>query len=38
MSKFRISHVDLDTAAMFDELADPRAGGFVSFEGWVRNR
>ena len=38
MSKFRISSVDLDAPALFDELTDPCAGGFVSFEGWVRNR
>jgi len=28
----------VDTAALARELGDPSAGGFASFEGWVRNR
>lgn len=27
----------IDTAALTDSIRDPRAGGFASFEGWVRN-
>jgi molybdopterin synthase catalytic subunit len=38
LSKFRISKTPVDVNALKDELLDPRSGGFVSFEGWVRNR
>ena len=38
MSKFRISKTAVDVDALKKEMADPRSGGFVSFEGWVRNR
>lgn len=38
MNKFRISSTAVDPAALKKELFDPRAGGFVSFEGWVRNK
>lgn len=38
MSKFRISQTAVDVDALKKEMADPRSGGFVSFEGWVRNR
>lgn len=38
MSKFRISSQALNPEALKRELDDPRAGGFVSFEGWVRNK
>ncbi len=38
MSKFRISSDALNPEALKRELDDPRAGGFVSFEGWVRNK
>ena len=37
MNTFRFSHEPLDTAALRDTLADPACGGYVSFEGWVRN-
>jgi len=38
MSKFRISSEPTNPEALKRELDDPRAGGFVSFEGWVRNK
>lgn len=34
---FSFSHSDLDLAALRHQLADPAAGGYASFEGWVRN-
>jgi molybdopterin synthase catalytic subunit len=34
---FRFSHEPLDTAALRREMQDPACGGFVVFEGWVRN-
>ncbi|MEJ2516228.1 MAG: molybdenum cofactor biosynthesis protein MoaE [Gammaproteobacteria bacterium] len=34
---FRISSESIDAAALRDELADDSCGGFVAFEGWVRN-
>jgi molybdopterin synthase catalytic subunit len=34
---FRFSHEAIDTAAARAELLDPGAGGFVTFEGWVRD-
>ncbi|MCH2204408.1 MAG: molybdenum cofactor biosynthesis protein MoaE [Lentisphaerales bacterium] len=37
MSKFRINSQPIDAEACKKELFDPTAGGFVSFEGWVRN-
>ena len=37
MSAFRFSSGPLDTAALRESLADPAAGGFAAFEGWVRN-
>jgi len=37
MTLFRFSDVALDPAAERRELEDPACGGFVSFEGWVRN-
>jgi molybdopterin synthase catalytic subunit len=37
MIAFRISSAALDTAALRAELADPGCGGFVAFEGWVRD-
>lgn len=37
MSGFRFSAAPFDTAALRSELAHPAAGGFASFEGWVRN-
>ena len=38
MKKFRISEKAISPEALKEELFDPRAGGFVSFEGWVRNK
>jgi molybdopterin synthase catalytic subunit len=34
---FRLSSGPLDTAALRLGALDPSAGGFVAFEGWVRN-
>jgi molybdopterin synthase catalytic subunit len=33
---FSLSHTPIDTHALQAAMADRRAGGFVSFEGWVR--
>ncbi|HTT55956.1 MAG TPA: molybdenum cofactor biosynthesis protein MoaE [Opitutaceae bacterium] len=35
---FRLSPDPLDPDALRRELLDPQAGGYVSFEGWVRSR
>ena len=35
--RFRFTHSAIDTAAARRELLDPGAGGYVSFEGWVRD-
>ncbi len=35
--RFRITDADIDTAALRREVRDPGAGGYVSFEGWVRD-
>jgi molybdopterin synthase catalytic subunit len=37
MSSFYFSRQPLDPAALAASLVDPAAGGYVSFEGWVRN-
>jgi molybdopterin synthase catalytic subunit len=37
MSSFRFSPTAIDVAALRNELADPAAGGYAAFEGWVRN-
>jgi len=37
MSAFEFSRRPLDPARLAAALADPAAGGYVSFEGWVRN-
>ena len=37
MSRFRLSTVPVDLAALRAELADPACGGYTAFEGWVRN-
>lgn len=37
MSMFSLSDHPLDASALTDSLRNPAAGGFVSFEGWVRN-
>jgi molybdopterin synthase catalytic subunit len=34
---FRFAHTAIDTAAARREVLDPGAGGYVSFEGWVRD-
>jgi len=35
--RFRFAHSPIDTASARLELLDPGAGGYVSFEGWVRD-
>jgi molybdopterin synthase catalytic subunit len=35
--QFRFSSTAIDTVAARSELLDPSAGGFVTFEGWVRD-
>jgi molybdopterin synthase catalytic subunit len=35
--RFRFTHAPIDTAAGRGELLDTGAGGYVSFEGWVRD-
>lgn len=37
MNAFRFSSVAFDPAALREALADPAAGGYAAFEGWVRN-
>ena len=37
MIAFRLSTAALDGIALRAELADPACGGFVAFEGWVRD-
>lgn len=37
MNRFRFSAAPFDTAALRAALSNPAAGGFASFEGWVRN-
>lgn len=37
MSRFEFTHGALDPARCRHLLADPVAGGYVGFEGWVRN-
>ena len=37
MSGFRFSHTPLELERLRLSLADPACGGFVAFEGWVRN-
>lgn len=34
---FALSTTDLDPAALTNSVKDPSSGGFVSFEGWVRD-
>lgn len=34
---FAIVDSDIDPAALADSVRDPACGGFVSFEGWVRD-
>jgi molybdopterin synthase catalytic subunit len=34
---FRFAEQAIDTVAARAELLDPGAGGFVTFEGWVRD-
>jgi molybdopterin synthase catalytic subunit len=35
--RFRFTESAIDTAAARQELLDPGAGGYASFEGWVRD-
>jgi molybdopterin synthase catalytic subunit len=35
--RFRLLHTTIDTAASRGELLDGGAGGYASFEGWVRD-
>ena len=35
--RFRFSHGAIDPVAARDELREVSAGGFVAFEGWVRD-
>jgi molybdopterin synthase catalytic subunit len=35
--RFRFTDAAIDTGAARRELLDPGAGGYVAFEGWVRN-
>ena len=37
MSRFRFSPRRIDAGAARARLADPASGGYVSFEGWVRD-
>jgi molybdopterin synthase catalytic subunit len=37
MSFFRFSNTALEVATYQRDLGDPAAGGYASFEGWVRN-
>jgi molybdopterin synthase catalytic subunit len=37
MNAFRLSKAAFDTVALRRDLTHPGAGGFASFEGWVRN-
>ena len=37
MKPFAFAATDLDLQALRLQLADPAAGGYASFEGWVRN-
>lgn len=37
MKPFSFSNIAIDCAVLQNELRDVRAGGFVCFEGWVRN-
>ncbi|HVY23199.1 MAG TPA: molybdenum cofactor biosynthesis protein MoaE [Steroidobacteraceae bacterium] len=37
MKPFSFSAIAIDCASLQNELRDMRAGGFASFEGWVRN-
>jgi molybdopterin synthase catalytic subunit len=37
MTRFRFAEQPIDTTAARRELIDPGAGGFVAFEGWVRD-
>lgn len=34
---FRVQDTPLDHASLREAVLDPAAGGFASFEGWVRN-
>ena len=34
---FSLSHDPIDANALKQQVSNPRSGGFVCFEGWVRN-
>ena len=38
MNAFEFTHRPIEAASLSASLADPAAGGFASFEGWVRDR
>ena len=35
---FSISEIPLENINLKEDLTNPAAGGFVTFEGWVRNK
>jgi len=37
MNRFHFSNTPIDAHTLQQQLAHPTAGGFVAFEGWVRN-
>lgn len=37
MPGFHLSETPIDVAPLRDGVLDPRAGGYASFEGWVRD-
>jgi molybdopterin synthase catalytic subunit len=37
MNTFLFTEITIDPIALRKQLADPACGGYVSFEGWVRN-
>ena len=37
MATFSFTREKIDEAALRKQLFDPTAGGYTSFEGWVRN-
>ncbi len=34
---FTLSNLPIDAVSLKQQVADPQSGGFVCFEGWVRN-
>lgn len=37
MTEFSLTTSDIDPASLRERVRDPAAGGYCSFEGWVRN-